>query len=50
MRGARFTLLSYQVAKARRTGSAAAMCSNQADLRLALPDPDDLLTCPSDLH
>jgi hypothetical protein len=32
-------LLSYQVAKTRRIGSAAAKCSNQADLHLTFTDP-----------
>ncbi len=41
----RLTLLSYQVAKARRTGGAAAKCSNQADLHLTFIDP----IWPSDL-
>jgi len=37
--GTRVTLLTYQVAKTRRIGSAAAKCSNQADLHLTFIDP-----------
>jgi hypothetical protein len=33
------TLLSCQVAEGKRIGSAAAKCSNQADLHLTLIDP-----------
>ncbi len=44
-RGARFTLLSYQAAKARRICCAAAKCSNQTDLHLTFIDP----IRPSDL-
>jgi hypothetical protein len=38
-RGARLALLSCQVAKTRRIGSAAAKCSNQTDLHLTFIDP-----------
>ncbi len=38
-RGARFTLLSYQAAKARRICCAATKCSNQTDLHLTFIDP-----------
>jgi hypothetical protein len=38
-RGARLTLLIYQVAEARRIGCAAARCSDQADLHLTFIDP-----------
>jgi hypothetical protein len=38
-RGTRLTLLSYQVAETRQTGSAAAKCSSQTDLRLTFIDP-----------
>ncbi len=38
-RGTRLTLLSYQVAKARRTGGAAAKCSNHTDSHLTFIDP-----------
>jgi hypothetical protein len=37
--GIRLTLLSYQVAKIRRIGSAAAKRSNQADLHPTFIDP-----------
>jgi hypothetical protein len=38
-RGARLTLLSYQVATTKQIGSAAGKCSNQADLHLTFIDP-----------
>jgi hypothetical protein len=44
-RGTRLMLLNYQVAETRRIGSAAAKCSNQADLHLTFTDP----IWPSDL-
>jgi len=43
--GRQVTLLTYQVAKAKRIGSAAAKCSNQADLHSTFIDP----IWPSDL-
>jgi hypothetical protein len=49
---ARFTLLSCQVAKAKRIRSAAAKYSNQGRLTFDLHPSTryGLLTCPNDLH